>query len=378
MFFPVSSCQYLQAISPPSSIHFALAITSSMHTHQWQTSVAWSLLLGVKQKRDTTSRSFTYFVNVLSLTPTKSSSIFEMRLHPRFCTPPSLISFAKYLHNNPLLLPSASSSSSDISETAFDSGNEAHETPSPACEPDNLEYSSVVPSNSKKSLELPDWHEPRYADHPPIGFDEAEWPRVWSGHQREMDQFLVYGLNLWGGYPTPWFQEYEFMGVQWRLLVDHHLAHDRIPIFTQGMVLLFQNCNNQKYRYIIDHCAHRDETKAYLKVICFNSKRQFCASWSLYPPIILVVPINRCNVRMHPNVFTSSPEIQVRHTGLSHILCSFKWQEPQDKSDKRGMNVQAAWRRLTFWRQWTSLIVRITIYPHTYHKSTLASYDYLA
>lgn len=93
------------------------------------------------------------------------------------------------------------------------------------------------------------------------------------------------------------------------------------------------------------------ETKAYLKIICFNSKRQFCASWSPYPPIILVVPINRCNVRMHPNVFTSSPEIQVRHTGLSHILCSFKWQEPQDKSDKRGMNVQAAWRRLTFWRQ---------------------------
>ena len=269
-----------------------------------------------------------------------------MRLQPRVCTPPPLISHAKHLRNKPSLFWSSSSSLSDVSEIVFNSGNEV---PNTECEVDNFEYPSVIPLDSNPNLELPDWHEPHYADQPPIGFDEDEWPHIWNSHQYGIDRFLVYGSNLWGGYSTPWFQEYEFMGIRWRLLVDRGKAPDQIPYFTRGMVLLFQDCNNQNHRYIIDHCAYRDEANAYLKVICFDQHRRFCASWSKYPPIILVVPIDRCKVRMHPNAFMTSPV--VHHPSLSQIFCSFrvKWQDKL--SGKSRTNLQAMWRRLTFWKQ---------------------------
>ena len=117
--------------------------------------------------------------------------------------------------------------------------------------------------------EIPFFHAPQYADQWPIGFMQPEqWRRIWNGQQFELDPFLQYG-RMETGRETPWIHELVFKGVKYHLTIDHQKL-EGLPTFTEGMVVKCRqwNCNTQ--RYIIDHCAYKDDVNAYLKMICYD------------------------------------------------------------------------------------------------------------
>jgi hypothetical protein len=201
------------------------------------------------------------------------------------------------------------STSSLAFKPAIDSENEIpglDQTPT-EYDPDDLATFSVIPAVSLPTYDFPDWHEPQYADQIPIGFRRRDWSDIWHGPCHDIDKFLMRALNIWTGQYTPWIHEHDFMGIQWRLVIDHRLPLDDLPIFQEGMIISIQNVNHRNYQYVVDHCAHEDEVNAYLKLVCYKRNRRFCTSWSRYPPIILAVPLHYSQVRMHDNMYQATP-----------------------------------------------------------------------
>ena len=172
---------------------------------------------------------------------------------------------------------------------------------------DDLATFSIIPAVSNPTHEFPEWHEPQYADQIPIGFHGHEWIDIWNGPRYEIDKYLMHGINLWTGEESPWFHEYDFMGIQWRLAIDHRKSLKGLPHFYEGMIISFDTFSSRNYQYVIDHCAHVDDVNAYLKLICYKRTRRFCTSWSKYPPVLLAVPIKYNCVRMHDNSHSATP-----------------------------------------------------------------------
>jgi hypothetical protein len=238
-----------------------------------------------------------------------------------------LTTYAKGQQIRPLILETLTTTFGRCT-AATNSGSEAHNLGEGRVtiaeyNTNNTNFFSIVP-NSSPIFETPEWHEPQFADWWPIGFSNAEeWQSIWNSHEVAIDSFLMRGLNLGTGTLTPWFREYDFKGIRWRLAVDHRLPLNELPVLTEGMVLSIQDCNNRYLRYVVDHCAHKDDINAYIKIVCFTQSRRFCDSWSKFPPIILAVPLSHCNVRPHPNtIATTSYEIHEPDPRLHRMLRS--------------------------------------------------------
>jgi len=168
---------------------------------------------------------------------------------------------------------------------------------------DKTEPLSIFPISVSLAYEIPlTIPEPQYADHWPIGFIQTgQWPHIWRGAENNIDRYLRYGRHMRTGDNVFWTPETQFKGIRWRLVIDSRKDLHSLPIFVEGMTLSFQHCNTRNFRYIIDHCAYKDEVSAYLKVFCFRFDHYICESWTSCPPIILAVPLTHCNVRDHPN-----------------------------------------------------------------------------
>jgi len=188
---------------------------------------------------------------------------------------------------------------------------------------DKYEPLSIFPIGVPQAFEIPSIPlESHYADQWPIGFVQGgQWSRIWSGTEYEIDRYLRHGRIMHTGENVPWTPETQFKGVRWRLVIDLRKNLHDLPIFTDGMIISFQNCNTQEYHYIIDHCAYQDELFAYLKVFCFRSDHYVCETWTSCPPIILAVPLTHCDVRNHPNTSLTSPK---QHSRLSNSIIHFR------------------------------------------------------
>ena len=218
---------------------------------------------------------------------------------------------------------------------------------------DEFDHTSNVPHSVSTASETPDWHEHQYSDFWPCGFHINEWFRIWTGEEHNIDPFLVYGINLCKGNLTPWFHEYEFKGIRWRLMIDHRLPRDDMPTFVEGMILNFQDCTNWSYRYIVDHCAYQDDVNAYLKIICYTHDRRACESWSQYPPILLAVPLYLSNVRMHPNtprLVVDKVEVQIESPQHPSYLYRtvHKLRRITGSDTRKGIR-QRIWNFVCFW-----------------------------
>jgi hypothetical protein len=75
-----------------------------------------------------------------------------------------------------------------------------------------------------------------------------------------------------------------------------------LPVFKTGMIISFERCNDLGYQYLIDHCVLKDDSYAYLKVVCFDRFQEHYDANSYRPPLILLVPQSHCDVRTHPNL----------------------------------------------------------------------------
>lgn len=160
----------------------------------------------------------------------------------------------------------------------------------------------IPPFNEIRGHEVPLCHAPQYADQWPVGFRQPNrlWWQIWNGQQFELDSFLRYGTTKTGK-GTPWIHEPDFRGVKCRLTIDHQKL-EGLPTFTEGMIVKCRQWNYDTRRYIIDHCAGKDDINAYLKVICYDEYHNTYDIRFCYPPIILAVPLSHSNVRNHPNL----------------------------------------------------------------------------
>ena len=153
------------------------------------------------------------------------------------------------------------------------------------------------------------------ADLWPVGFKEEEWEDIWNSAAVTIDSFLCRYEHT-----NPLKQlavsEPQFKGAPWRLTIDPSKNRTRIPIFVHGTTISYHNCSRRNARYIIDHCAFQDDSTAYLRVLCYTSRTKIYDAQSRYPPFILAVPKQYCNVRFHPDleniiVPTSEPSTPV-------------------------------------------------------------------
>jgi hypothetical protein len=134
----------------------------------------------------------------------------------------------------------------------------------------------------------------------PISFPEDEWEQIWNGEPFQIDTFLRRAKH---DDPLPIvIREDQFKGAPWRLTIDPpHNVTKRLPIFRHGMVISYRNSNRLQRRYIVDHCAFQDDSTAYLRVVCYVSRRKVLGTNTTHPPFILAVPKELCNVRIHPD-----------------------------------------------------------------------------
>jgi len=145
-------------------------------------------------------------------------------------------------------------------------------------------------------------HAPQFANHPPVGFSDDEWARVWHGHEFAIDGHLLSGRAIPNGDPLSWNYEFDYIGTPYHLTIDHRKSFDGLPLFKHGKVISFANCNGWDFQYIIDHCMQIDDLNAYLKLVCFDSCQCYYDACSSRPPVVLVVPRTHSKVRMHPNL----------------------------------------------------------------------------
>ena len=151
--------------------------------------------------------------------------------------------------------------------------------------------------------------DPRYADRWPIGFDTTrEWPTVWAGKTLSLNTFLQEIRLAHRATNVFVTREQHYRGTPWRLRIDEVKAtKGKMPILRHGMTISYLHSNTKHLRYIIDHCAYRDKTVAYLKVYCFNLDQDVCDSESTRPPFLLVAPIDYCQVRDYPDSIPTTP-----------------------------------------------------------------------
>jgi hypothetical protein len=158
--------------------------------------------------------------------------------------------------------------------------------------PPNPNYSYRVPSRPRGIHSADPW---------PVRFASMEWKSVWDSEPLRIEQFLRRANHADQSYLT---REDQFKGVPWRITIapQEELAI-AIPMFTHGQVVTYHNCNRMERRYIINHCAYKDKASntAYLRVLCYDPRQNVFDAHSLYPPFILAIPIQFCNVRMHPD-----------------------------------------------------------------------------
>jgi hypothetical protein len=144
-------------------------------------------------------------------------------------------------------------------------------------------------------------HNPHFADHWPLGFVNEDWNQIWNGQEHKIDKYLRQARSIYDGTLLPWTHEYEYKGVPFRLMIDHQHTLDGLPIFTHGMIISFLDCNGRDNRYIINHGVYQDDLNMHIKVVCFNSEQSHFDTTSHRPPLILVAPLNHCNIRPHIN-----------------------------------------------------------------------------
>jgi len=190
---------------------------------------------------------------------------------------------------------------------------------------DPTEPSLILPFIKNRAHGIPINHSPQYADHWPLGFTcHEEWMRTWYSRPCYIDQYLRQEELFRDGPLLPWIDEHAYKGAAYRLTIDPHKSLIGLPILTHGVVISVQNWNCCEYRYIVDHCIHKDKDNAYLKVVCFDSCSYVYDIRSYRPPFILVVPLSHCdsNIRIHPNIRTKS------HNSATiipaHLKCIFK------------------------------------------------------
>lgn len=160
----------------------------------------------------------------------------------------------------------------------------------------------IFPFNINRAYHVPSSTKPHFADQLPLGFPDDEWERVWNDREQPIDQYLREVQFLHDASIVPWTNEYDYNGVPYRLTIDHQRSFIGLPNFTHGTTISFRNSNGRNHRYIIDHCLYQDDLNAYLKVICFDSTQRRYDVCSYRPPLILVIPLSHCDVRVHPNV----------------------------------------------------------------------------
>jgi hypothetical protein len=167
--------------------------------------------------------------------------------------------------------------------------------------PVDLDDTYRVPSKARGIYSADPW---------PVGFQEEEWDEIWNSAAVTIDPFLCRYE-----YTNPLKQlavsERQFKGAPWRLTIDPSKNRTRIPTFVHGTTLSYLNCSRRNARYIIDHCAFQDDSTAYLRVLCYSSRKRIYDAQSRYPPFILAVPTQYCNVRIHPdfeNIVIPTPE----------------------------------------------------------------------
>jgi hypothetical protein len=158
----------------------------------------------------------------------------------------------------------------------------------------------IFPSVSNRLYAIPKTHAPRFADHMPVGFDDEEWERVWNSKEVKIDEFLQLRRSMQDGRPIIWTQEDDYKGAPYRLTISNRYTMD-LPNFTHGTPISFWNCNGQEYRYFVDHSMHKGHN-THIKLICFDINQRFYGETSTRPPIVLVVPTSKCDVRLHPNL----------------------------------------------------------------------------
>ncbi len=156
-------------------------------------------------------------------------------------------------------------------------------------------------------------HEPRFADHWPLGFSEMEWTQVWNSREHKIDQYLRQAWSIYDGSMLPWTHEYEHKGAPYRLTISHQHPLDGLLLFTHGTVISFLGCNGRDNRYIIDHCTYQDDVNAYLKVVCFSADQSHFDTNSYRPPLILAALLNYCNVRPHVSMPQPTPKGPTRN-----------------------------------------------------------------
>jgi hypothetical protein len=165
------------------------------------------------------------------------------------------------------------------------------------------------------------------ADPWPIGFNEHEWKIVQFTEVVKIDPLL---RRFDYAHPLQQLAELEeqFKGATYRLTLNPNKSVTVTPCFIHGMTISYLNCNLRSQRYIIDHCAYHDETTAYLRVLCFTGRRKTCGIQSEFPPFILAIPKELCQVRIHPdfeNIILSNPisTTEIEHTEFSPPVPSY-------------------------------------------------------
>ena len=144
-------------------------------------------------------------------------------------------------------------------------------------------------------------HLPHHTDQSPIGFTRKEWEKVWNTDEFKIDAYLTLSKAVHLDILLPWTNEHDYHGASYRLTISRENYYRKQTI-THGTTITFRECNGPNYRYIVDHCVHEDYANAYLKVFCFNPSQHWYDVCSYRPPLILVVPKNHCNVRLHPHL----------------------------------------------------------------------------
>jgi len=178
----------------------------------------------------------------------------------------------------------------------------------------------VFPSITYSLREVPIFHHPHYADQPVVGFATNGWTRLWNGEPIVLDSFLRQCKDQSSGTQVFWSPEETFQGVGYRLTISLRKASPNLPKLTRGRIVTCSDWDSTEFRYLIDHCTHRDASYSYLKVVNFNEDHYYHEGHSIRPPFILAVPNEYCDVPMHPNlILKNHSQVPISRSQFDHI-----------------------------------------------------------
>ena len=192
-------------------------------------------------------------------------------------------------------------------------------------EPDYFQHTPriIFPRLRSPAHAIPRVHHPNLVNPWPLGFAMFDqWRTIWESDEIKLDPYLRYYRSGQHFIPVPWNHKSSFSGTPYRLTICNQKNLDGLPLLMHGMIVSFQDCNNHRFRYIIDHCAFADEQNAYLKVVCYDVQHIAYDALFCRPPFILVVPLNHCNpkIRIHPLLSHKSNH--------SSNICTPFWKKP--------------------------------------------------